>query len=52
MKFSRKINKIKRYRKTKKQYGSNCRQIDKVNDYVKKISVEHPMSKFIRKKNR
>lgn len=50
MKFSRKINKIKRYRKTKKQFGGNCKQIDKVNDYVKKISVEHPMSKFIRKK--
>ena len=50
MKISRKAYKIKRYRKTKKQFGGNCPVNVRMEKLIKKNSVEHPMSRFIKKK--
>ena len=50
MKISRKAFKIKKYRKTKKQFGGNCSSNIHMEKIIKKISVEHPMAKFIKKK--
>ena len=49
MKISRKAYKIKRYRKTKKQFGGNCPVNVRMEKLIKKNSVEHPMSRFIKK---
>jgi len=50
MKFSRKNNKVKRYRKTKKQFGGNAPLVERLSKINKYNSVEHPMSRFIKKK--
>lgn len=50
MKISRKAFKIKKYRKTKKQFGGNCSSNIHMGKLIKKISVEHPMAKFVKKK--
>ena len=50
MKLSRKNNKVKRYRKTKKQFGGNSPLVERIAKINKYTSVEHPLSKFIKKK--
>jgi hypothetical protein len=50
MKITRKNSKIKRYRKTKKQFGGESPLLERISKIKKYTSVEHPMSKFIKKK--
>jgi hypothetical protein len=50
MRLSIKNNKVKKYRKTKKQFGGNSPLVERMSKIKKYNSVDHPLSKFIKKK--